>query len=125
MRQSVRRVLAALFMIDGVLHVVFPAPFLAIVPPWVPVPAAMVFLTGLAAFAGGAGLLVPRLRRYAGVGLALYCVAVFPANIHHAMTDIGGWGLPYHAIRLPLQPLIIWTCLWAGEVIDWPFASRR
>lgn len=125
MRSRVRRFLAALFIIDGVLHVASPAPFVAIVPPWAPEPALVVFLTGVAAFLGGAGLLVPRLQRAAAIALALYSVAVFPANLHHAMADIGHWGWYYHAPRLLLQPVLVWACLWAGEIVDWPFASAR
>lgn len=123
MRRAVRWFLAAAFLLDGVLHWLFPAVFAAIVPPWVPAPMLVVLATGAAAFAGGAGLLVAPLRRAAGIGLAAYCAAVWPANIHHALADIGQFGWPYHAVRLPLQPVIAWACLWSGDVIDWPFAG--
>lgn len=76
--------------------------------------------------------MAPRLRRAAGIGLALYAVCVFPANIQHVLDSLGrpdaplsGWR--YHGPRLMLQPVIVWWALWAGEVIDWPFvrgASR-
>ena len=74
--------LAFLFVTIGVLHFVVPRFFLAIVPPWVPDPALAVSLSGVAEIAGGAGLLVPRVRRLAGWGLLLLLVAVFPANVH-------------------------------------------
>jgi uncharacterized membrane protein len=124
-RRILRWIVAALFLLDGVLHVALAPFFVRIVPPWVPEPTAVVWATGVAAFAGGAGLLSPRLRRAAGVGLALYCAGVYPANLHHAAADIGGWGWGYHGPRLLLQPVIAWACLWCAEVIDWPFAGRR
>ena len=69
-----------------------------------------------------------RLRRAAGIGLALYAVCVFPANINHAVNDIaiGGTDLSwwYHGPRLARQPLFVWLALWVGGVIDWPFADR-
>lgn len=125
MRTGLRWFLAAAFLADGVLHWLYPAPFAAIVPPWVPAPTLTVLATGVAAFAGGAALLAAPLRRAAGVGLALYCVAVYPANVHHALADIGHWPPAYHWVRLPLQPLIAWACLWSSGAVDWPFADAR
>lgn len=112
----------------GVLHVVAPAPFLGITPTWVPFAPAVILLTGLAEIAGAVGLMFPRLRRAAGVGLALYAVCVLPANIQHAIDDLGladpvlGWA--YHGPRLAFQPVIVWWALWVGQVTDWPFAKR-
>lgn len=119
-----RSVLALLYLIAGILHLALPAPFERIVPGWVPMPHLTVLLTGLAEIAGAIGLMVPRLRRAAGIGLALYALCVWPANFHHAFIDLShGTGLPlaYHLPRLLLQPVIIWWALWTGGVIDWPF----
>ena len=72
--------------------------------------------------------MIPRLRQAAGVGLALYSICVFPANVQHAMLDLAlahpvlGWA--YHGPRLLFQPVILWGCLWAGQVIDWPFRRQ-
>ena len=124
-RRGVRYALAAVFLLDGVLHATFPTPFLAITPPWVPAPEAVVLATGIAAFAGGLGLLFPRTQRWAGIGLALYCVAVYPANVHHALAHVAingrTLGAEYHVPRLMLQPVFVGACLWAAGVIDWPF----
>lgn len=124
-RRGVRYVLAAAFMLDGVLHIAFPGPFVAITPGWVPAPLQVMWLTGVAAFLGGLGLLIARTRHAAGLGLALYCVAVYPANVHHALAHVAwhgqtlGWG--YHGPRLLLQPVLVWACLWVAGVVDWPF----
>lgn len=128
-RFTVRAILAAVFLAAGVLHLLFPEPFIDITPELVPMKPLVVSLTGLAEIAGAVGLMIPRLRRAAGIGLALYAVCVFPANIHHAAIDLDrvqpllGW--PYHGPRLLLQPVIVWLCLWAGGVIDWPFGRRQ
>lgn len=102
----------------GVLHLIAVQSFLPIMPPWVPYPALVIQLTGLAEIAGGLGLLIPRLRRWAGLGLALYAIGVFPANLHHAFGGVHVPGLPdswwYHAPRLAMQPVLVALALWAG-----------
>lgn len=102
-----------------------------IMPPWVPEPALVVLLTGIAEGFGALALLQPwslLLRRAAGAKLALYALCVWPANIHHMQMDLasptGGWGLAYHIPRMLAQPMLIWLALWSGGVIDWPFARR-
>lgn len=127
-RTVLRWLLAAAFLVAGVLHIRSPAPFLAITPAWVPYPATVILLTGVAEVAGAIGLFVPRLRAAAGIGLALYAVCVYPANVNHALNSIAvggsalGWG--YHGPRLAFQPVIVWWALFAGAVIDWPFRAR-
>lgn len=124
-RTGFRWLLALIYFAAGVIHIRSPGGFLAITPGWVPFPDEVIFLTGVAEIAGAIGLMVPRLRYAAGIGLALYALCVWPANINHAVNDIavGGRTLPlaYHAPRLLLQPVIIWWALWAGGVTDWPF----
>lgn len=127
-RTVARITLAILYALAGVAHLARPAGFVAITPDWVPAPALVVALTGGAELAGAMGLMIPPLRRAAGVGLALYALCVWPANINHVLNDIalGGVHLSwwYHGPRLALQPVIIWWALWAGAVTDWPFRRR-
>lgn len=128
-RLILRWLLAAVYLLAGVLHVTVPHPFLTIVPGWVPFPETVVLLTGLCEIAGAIGLTTRRWRWLAAVMLALYAVCVFPANIKHAIDGLVyhrntlGWG--YHGPRLLLQPVIVWWTLFAGGVIDWPFGRRR
>ena len=106
---------AVFFMAAGFLHLVRPAPFLKIVPPWIPMPAAAVLVSGLAEIAGGFGLLIPRLRRPAAWGLAALLIAVFPANVYMATGNIQMTRTPLPSAflwaRLALQPLLIWWVL--------------
>ena len=131
-RGAVRWLLALAYLGAGYLHLTSPGPFLKIMPPWVPAPAAVVAASGFAELLGGIGLLQPwsaALRRAAGWGLALYALCVWPANFHHLALDLAqpdyglGWG--YHLPRLFAQPLIIWLALWASEATEWPLARRN
>jgi uncharacterized membrane protein len=128
-RTIARHALAIVYTLAGIAHLARPAGFVAITPHWVPAPELVVMLTGLAELAGAVGLMIPPLRRAAGVGLALYALCVWPANINHALNDIPLSGVHlswwYHGPRLALQPVIIWWALWASGAIDWPFWRRR
>ena len=128
MRTVLRLLLAAAYLAAGVLHLYIPTPFLRITPAWVPYPIAVIALTGICEVAGAVGLMVPRLRWWAGVMLAAYAVCVYPANVKHAVDYVthgtGGLSLWYHIPRLAFQPVIVWWALFAGAVIDWPFKPR-
>ena len=130
-RTALRWLLALAYAAAGVLHLVRPEPFLRIMPPVVPVPEAVIVMTGIAELAGAAALVQPwwsSLRRWGAMGLALYALCVWPANFQHMLIEQaspgGGLGLAYHIPRLLAQPLIIWLALWTGGVTDWPFGRR-
>jgi uncharacterized membrane protein len=105
-----RRLCAGTFIAAGTLHFVMPRPYEAIMPPWVPAHRAMVYASGVAEAAGGAGLLT-RHRRWAGWWLIATLVAVFPANVHMALhpedfRQVPGGRTALWA-RLPLQAAFI------------------
>jgi uncharacterized membrane protein len=118
----------ALFFV-GSDHWIHPQRYLAMMPPWIPLHLELVLFTGAAEIAGGIGLLWSRTRRLAGLMLAIYFVAVFPANIHNAVNGLAVEGLPqaawYYWARLPFQPLAIWWALFSAQRIRWPLAPRR
>jgi uncharacterized membrane protein len=124
-RILMRLIMAAFYLVAGILHIAAPSGFIAIVPSFVPFPETIVLLTGLCEIAGAIGLMLPRFRRAAGIGLAAYAVCVFPANINHAMNAIPVAVLPtswwYHGPRLALQPALVWWALYCSGVTDWPF----
>lgn len=124
-RIALRLLLAIFYFGAGIFHLQEPGGFLAITPSWVPHPEQVVALTGIAEIVGALGLLAPRFRQAAGIGLALYALCVWPANFNHAINDIalGGKHLSwwYHGPRLAFQPLFIWAALWVGNVTNWPF----
>ena len=104
--------LAGLLTTTGTLHVVVPDTFAAIVPPELPEPRALVYLSGAAELACAAGLTVPRTRRLAGWATAALFVAVFPGNVQMAL-DASDRSVLYRAAtyaRLPVQlPLVLWA----------------
>ncbi|MBH8560291.1 DoxX family protein [Hymenobacter negativus] len=106
-----RYALALLFVLAGSWHFVHPATYLAIMPPMLPAPLALVYASGIFEIMGGLGLLPTRTRRLAGWGLLALLIAVFPANVYMALIHERlhipvwvAWG------RLPLQlPLLWWV----------------
>lgn len=105
----------------GVLHFANPTPFERIVPPWLPAAKALVYLSGVAEIALGAGLFSERTRRWAAWGLVALYVAVFPANVHMALHRVslveGQPPPPDWALygRLPLQALLIANAVWLAQ----------
>jgi uncharacterized membrane protein len=128
-RTGLRLALAVVYLPFGLLHVMRPRAFLPIMPPQIPTPEAVVIATGACEIAGALGLLHPRTRKAAGIGLALYAVCVYPANIYHAVAQRHVPPLPdslwYHVPRLLFQPVFVWWALFAGGVLGWPWKPRR
>jgi len=130
-RTTLLWVLAVFYAIAGYFHLASPSGFLSIMPEWVPFPEQVVLWTGIAELLGAAGLVQPwsqKLRRAAGIGLALYALCVWPANINHFALDMaradGGFGLAYHVPRMIAQPIIIWLALWVSGTTNWPFRPK-
>lgn len=112
-----RFTIAPLFAAAGVVHLLRPEAFSAVMPSGIPYPREVILLTGAAELAGAAGLFVTRTRALAGIMLALYAVCVYPVNILHAVHDLStgtGLGWAYHYPRLFAQPFICWWALAAG-----------
>ena len=129
MRAVMRWLMAVFYVVAGVGHLLRPEAFLPIVPEVVPFPRQVVLVTGLAEIAGARALVTVRLRRLAGIMLALYALCVWPANIKHAIDGIHLPPIPdswwYHGPRLALQPVLIWWALFCTAVIDWPWRRPR
>ena len=85
-------------------------------------------LTGVAEILGGLGILLPPVRKAAAIGLALYAICVYPANVYQALWHVPVPPLPdswwYHGPRLALQPVFVWWALFAGGLIRWPFHAQ-
>jgi len=76
---------ALLFVIMGITHFTNAEMFTAIVPPYLPAPAALVYASGVFEILGGLGVLPAATRRLAGWGLLALLAAVYPANVHMAL----------------------------------------
>jgi uncharacterized membrane protein len=122
------RLAGPFFLGAGIMHFVIPRVYRRIVPPYLPAPTAIVYASGAAEIAGGAGLLHPASRRWAGWWLIATLLAVFPANLHMALhpeqfSSVPGGRRALWA-RLPLQAVFIaWVARAMAGAADRP--SRR
>jgi uncharacterized membrane protein len=103
-RVVLRVLLAHFFVAIGVLHFVIPGTFAQIVPPYLPAPLALVYISGYFEILGGCCIMIPAVRRAAGWGLIALLIAVFPANLHMAFNDVPVDGRT-------LSPLVLWLRL--------------
>jgi uncharacterized membrane protein len=108
----------AFFMVSvGALHFLTPEFFVRIVPEYLPAHLALVEVSGVFEILGGVGILVPRVRHMASLGLVALYVAVFPANVNMVVHPELGGDVPAWLLwtRLPLQAGLIAWALWAGR----------
>ena len=114
MRTATRYLFGLLFVAAGVNHFVNTAFYVRIMPPYLPWHEELVLLSGVAEIALGALLLVRRYARVAAWGLILLLVAVFPANLHMAMSPEQFPSISPLALwlRLPLQGVLIAWAYW-------------
>jgi len=113
------------FILAGANHFRNPQFYRDIVPPQFGSAATLVKISGVCEIAGGASLLIPRLRRAAGWGLIALLIAVFPANIYMAIAPerIPNMNFPRWALwlRLPFQALFIgwiWFVALSGRSVE-------
>jgi len=108
----------AFFVCAGAMHFAIPRTYEAIVPDYLPARRAVVYASGVAEIAGGAGVLHPRTRTAAAWWSVATLVAVFPANVHMALHPeryrVPGGRAALYA-RLPLQAAAIAWALAAGR----------
>jgi uncharacterized membrane protein len=114
-----RIVVAGVFVIAGISHFVpsVQRTMAAMIPPFlrlrgVLTPRNLVILTGVCEIAGGIGLLVDVTRVTSGVALAVFLVAVFPANAYAARHKDR-----FGAVAIPLVPRLIGQLALIGLVL--------
>jgi uncharacterized membrane protein len=118
-----------LYVIAGVLHFLAPDTYERIVPPQLPQPRLLVYVSGIAEIALGTGVLFERTRRHSAWGLIALLVAVFPANVYMATGDDFDLAeLPAQLrdpreaalwARLPLQAVLVaWAWWYTDDAAD-------
>jgi uncharacterized membrane protein len=121
-KELFRVILAIAIIFVGVSHFIIPAPFVKIMPPQLPYPLELVYISGFFEILGGIGLLVPPVSQAAAWGLIALFIAVFPANINMAVNHIKLDHIPdspwLHAIRLPFQAVLIAWAWWYTKPSD-------
>ena len=112
-------VMAAAYVAAGFNHLMNPAFYVAIIPPGLPEPEWLNVISGLAEIVLGVFLLEPRARRFAAWGIIALLIAVFPANVYVATTNLGlPGGEPctgnalVNGVRLPFQGLFVVWAWW-------------
>ncbi len=111
--------LGLFFILAGANHFANPRFYIAIMPPYLPAPTKLVYLSGIFEILGGLGVLAPLTRKWAGYGLIALLIAVFPANIYMALNpqnfaDMASPKALY--ARLPLQFVFIAWVYWSTQL---------
>ena len=121
-KSIIRYVVGLSFAWVGVMHFVNPAPFVSIVPPYLPWHLELVYVSGFFEVLGGLGLLIPKVRKAAAWGLIALLIAVYPANIHMLVNEVYLEDMPKEKwllwVRMPFQFLFAAGVLWTGNI--WP-----
>lgn len=115
MLKTLSLIIMALFYIAaGINHFRNPKLYLRIMPPWLPQPKMMNWISGAAEIILGIALFVPRLSQLAAWGIIGLLIAVFPANIYHLQAKGAGMKIPIWMLwlRLPIQLLLILWAFW-------------
>lgn len=125
-RASARWVLGLLLILAGIAHFVEHDEFLGQVPPWIPAPSIVIWLSGIVEISLGSSLIAWRSRRREiGWVVAGFFVLVFPGNIYQAVAGTDAFGLDTPTarwVRLAFQPLLIIWALWCTGA--WPSRER-
>lgn len=110
--------MAIMYMALGLVHLVKPTLYLAVMPAWLPFPMFLIYISGVAEIVLG-GLLIPVRTRMVSAWLIIVMLGVFFFVIHvpQAMQyyQTGHRHFMLTLIRLPIQFLLI---AWA-----WPYTS--
>jgi len=107
-----------LYISAGINHFVSTPVYVSIMPPWLPYPNMLVYISGICETLFGILLLPVSTRRVAAWLIILLLIAVFPANIQTTLNyghehNIRFW---ISVIRLPLQLVLIrWAWLYTRQ----------
>lgn len=96
---------AVMFILIGFTHLLKPRKLSYMIEGMIPWPVFTVLFTGVLELLLGIGLLIPSIQYYAGWGLMILLVAMFPANIRVAVLNLLAPG------GLPSKPWYIWLSL--------------
>jgi uncharacterized membrane protein len=118
-RANARIATGIAFIFTGVSHFMIPEKFMEMMPPFLPAPVFLIYLSGIFEILGGIGLIIPATKHLAAIGLILLLLAVFPANIYVALNNVQLGGFMNYAVyqwlRLPMQIVLIAWVWWSAE----------
>ena len=107
-------ILSAAMILAGINHFINAEFYLRMMPPILPAPLFLIYLSGVCEIALGILLVIPKFTRLAAFGLILLFIAVFPANVYMWMNPelFPEISLTTLLIRLPLQLVLIVWAFW-------------
>ncbi len=118
-KKAMRFVFAIFFVTAGLNHFVNPSFYLPLIPPYLPCPKALNAVSGALEIIFGAGMLLPRYRKMAALGIIVLMILFIPAQVHFIQIGScvsGSLCTPAWVawVRLiVIQPLLI---LWAWQL---------
>ena len=114
--------LALFFFVAGITHFTQDEAYAGIVPPLLPFPFIIVWVTGIMELFFAVGLAIKKFRKISGFWLAPFLLAVLPANIYMAMYNIPLGDMESSStalwVRVALQFPLIALILWASGNFD-------
>lgn len=119
LRPAVRWMVALGFVGIGIAHFTHAHLFVHLMPSYLPMHREAVLVSGFFEVLGGVGLLIPKVRRAAGIGLLALLASVYIVNIEmalHPKPMLDGTMLPSWAVwaRLPFQFVFAAAVWWAS-----------
>ncbi len=113
--------MAVIYIVAGLNHFRIPEFYLQMMPPYLPEPLFLIYLSGICEVTFGALLFFKKTRRLAAVGIILMLIAFMPAHIY--MYQLGGARFEVSdfilLIRMPFQLVLIgWAYMYTRKEID-------
>ena len=116
---SGRLALAVMLLFTAYGHFKFPKGMILMVPDFIPAKKALVYITGIMEIAFAISIMIPQTRYWGSIGLLIFLIIIFPANIHASFNTVNidkanytGPGLKYLWFRIPFQMLLLlWVWL--------------
>lgn len=114
LKKILQWILAVAMIAAGTNHFISPNFYLRMMPPVLPAPLFLIYLSGVFEIVLGITLLMPKFTRFAAYGLIALLIAVFPTNVYMAMNPqlFPEFGLTALYLRLPLQFVLIALTFW-------------
>jgi uncharacterized membrane protein len=119
-QSAIRVFVSVILLIAACGHFLRPAMFAAAIPPAFPDRYALAIISGVCEAAGGIGIFIASTRRAAALCLAIFMVAIFPANIYIAAQVIGPVTMPGVPVRGAMQIVFIAMILLGGWGVPHP-----
>ena len=106
--------MAAIYIVAGIIHFIKPAMYLRIMPQYLPAPHTLVFISGIAEILLGILLCFPSTKNLAVYGIIAMLAVFLLVHIHMLSSEKAAAGFPQWILwsRIPLQFLLMYWAYW-------------